>query len=208
METMLHELGHGVYSYYTDRGLPFLLRDAAHAFTTEGVAEYFGALASDADWMRANLGLSDEEAAKIRPQSGRMARAQKLVFARWDMVMTAFERGLYENPDRDLNTFWWDLVEKYQGVKRPAGRNQPDWAAKIHFVMAPCYYHNYLLGEMFASQVRAKVASLPGDGAGVGAFFRTRIFEPGTRVSWNEMIRRATGEPLNPRYFTEEVVKE
>jgi peptidyl-dipeptidase A len=206
MGTMLHELGHGVYSYYTDRSLPFLLRDAAHAFTTEGVAEYFGALSRDADWMEANLGISKEDADRIRPAGRGMTRAQKLVFARWDMVMTAFERGLYENPDRDLNAFWWNLVEKYQGVKRPEGRNEPDWAAKIHFVMAPCYYHNYLLGEMFASQMRVSIASLPAEQ--VGVFFRKKVFEPGTRYSWNEMIKRATGEPLNPVYFTAEVVKE
>ncbi len=206
METTLHELGHAVYSYYTDRSLPFLLRDAAHAFTTEGVAEYFGALSRDADWMEANLKISKEDADRIRPAGRGMTRAQKLVFARWDMVMTAFERGLYENPDRDLNAFWWDLVEKYQGVKRPEGRNEPDWAAKIHFVMAPCYYHNYLLGEMFASQMRVSIASLRPEQ--VGGFFREKVFEPGTRYSWNEMIKRATGEPLNPKYFTEEVVKE
>ncbi|MDM7925586.1 MAG: M2 family metallopeptidase [bacterium] len=206
MGTMLHELGHGVYSYYTDRNLPFLLRDAAHAFTTEAVAEYFGALSRDADWMKANLGISDGDADRIRPAGKRMTRAQKLVFARWDMVMTAFERALYENPDQDLNSLWWNLVGKYQGLKKPEGRNAPDWAAKIHFVMAPCYYHNYLLGEMFASQMWAKLAAIPADQ--VGGFFRSRIFEPGTRYSWNEMIKRATGEPLNPKYFTDEVVKE
>lgn len=206
MGTMLHELGHGVYSYYTDRNLPFLLRDAAHAFTTEAVAEYFGALSRDADWMKANLGISDGDADRIRPAGMRATRAQKLVFARWDMVMTAFERALYENPDQDLNGLWWTLVGKYQGVKKPEARNAPDWAAKIHFVMAPCYYHNYLLGEMFASQMRAKLAAMPADQ--VGGFFRSRIFEPGTRYSWNEMIKKATGEPLNPKYFTDEVVKE
>ena len=46
-----------------------------------------------------------------------------------------------------------DLAEKYQEVKRPEGRNEPDFAAKIHIVTTPVYYHNYMLGEMFASQV-------------------------------------------------------
>ena len=51
MNTMLHELGHGVYSYYCDRSLPFTLRDAAHAFTTEAIANMFGRLATDPVWM-------------------------------------------------------------------------------------------------------------------------------------------------------------
>ena len=51
MNTILHELGHGVYSYYNDMSLPFTLRDAAHAFTTEAIANLFGRLATDPQWM-------------------------------------------------------------------------------------------------------------------------------------------------------------
>ncbi len=51
MNTILHELGHGVYSYYNDLTLPFTLRDAAHTFTTEAIANMFGRLATDPQWM-------------------------------------------------------------------------------------------------------------------------------------------------------------
>ena len=37
-------------------------------------------------------------------------------------------------------------------LKKPEGRNMPDWATKIHVALYPCYYHNYLLGELLASQ--------------------------------------------------------
>ena len=47
------------------------------------------------------------------------------------MVMTHFERALYQDPEQDLNTLWWDLVEEFQGVRRPEGRHAPDWASKI-----------------------------------------------------------------------------
>jgi peptidyl-dipeptidase A len=66
MNTLLHELGHGVYSYYCDRNLPFILRDAAHTFTTEAIANMFGRLATDPLWMK-NMGLMDE------PESERIA---------------------------------------------------------------------------------------------------------------------------------------
>ncbi len=33
----------------------------------------------------------------------------------------------------------------------------PDWAAKIHMTGAPVYYHNYLLGELIASQLAAAI---------------------------------------------------
>src|SRR5205807_8903676 len=88
----------------------------------------------------------DETAAK-------MLRNELLIFSRWCQVMLRFEKGMYENPDQDLNKLWWDLVEKYQGLKRPAGRSAPDYGSKIHIVSAPVYYHNYQMGQLFASQV-------------------------------------------------------
>ena len=72
--------------------------------------------------------------------------------------MLRFEKALYDNPDQDLNKLWWDLVEKYQMVQRPEGRNAPDYASKIHIVSAPVYYHNYMMGELFASQVQHAIA--------------------------------------------------
>ena len=66
------------------------------------------------------------------------------------MVMTYFERDLYANPDADLNHRWWDYVERFQRLRRPDGRNQPDWAAKVHLALAPVYYQNYLLGEVMS----------------------------------------------------------
>jgi len=76
-----------------------------------------------------------------------------LIFSRWAQVMMRFERAMYRDPDQDLNKLWWDLVEEYQFVKRPPGRNAPDWAAKIHIAQYPCYYHNYMFGGLAASQI-------------------------------------------------------
>ena len=81
-----------------------------------------------------------------------------MVFSRWAQVMFRFEKSMYENPDQDLNRRWWELAEKYQLLKMPAGRNEPDWAAKIHIALYPCYYHNYLLGELLASQLLYHIA--------------------------------------------------
>ena len=45
------------------------------------------------------------------------------------------------------------MVEKYQMLHRPPQRNAPDYGSKIHIVSAPVYYHNYMMGQLFASQV-------------------------------------------------------
>ncbi len=218
METTLHELGHGVYDKYLDFDSPYVLRSPAHPFTTEAIAMFFGRLSRNPAWMQEMLGLSDTQRAEIKTVSGKYMQLKQLIFARWDMVMYSFEKELYANPDQDLNKLWWDMVEKYQLVSRPPQRNSPDWAAKIHFAAAPCYYHNYMLGELLASQLhhelRTKVLkvkkgqelSYVGQEK-AGRFLREKVFEAGNLYPWNQMIDRATGEPLTAKYFVEQFVK-
>lgn len=217
--TLLHELGHAVYSKYNDPQLPYLLRNQAHTFTTEAIANMFGRFSSHPGWFVDN-GLTDSAgAASIRQSVNANLRLEQLVFSRWCQVMYRFEKAMFENPDQDLNTLWWQLVEKYQLLKKPEGRNQPDWASKIHVSLYPCYYHNYLMGELLASQLyhyisvqvlgAADVYSQSFTGRPeVGNYLRTKVFEPGARYHWKEMIERATGEPLAAKYYALQFLRE
>ena len=45
-------------------------------------------------------------------------------------------------------TTYGGIQLKNTRLKKPEGRNMPDWATKIHIALYPCYYHNYLLGEL------------------------------------------------------------
>ncbi len=218
METILHELGHAIYSKYHDRKEPWLLREPAHSFTTEAIAMFFGRLSRNADWMQQMLNLSDEQRARIEKVSEKYLQCQQVLFVRWAAVMYNFEKQLYADPDQDLNTLWWDLVEKYQFVKRPPGPVDAGWASKLHFTTAPCYYHNYMLGELLASQLHNhivhKVLMLESDEGvsyvgdkRVGDYLRRKVLRPGALYHWNEMITRATGEPVTPKYFVKQFIK-
>jgi peptidyl-dipeptidase A len=213
MNTILHELGHGVYSYFNDMALPFILRDAAHTFTTEAIANMFGRLATDPLWML-NMGIIDaKESAAISEESRKALRLQMLVFSRWAQVMYRFEKSMYENPDQNLNQLWWTMVEKYQLLTKPDGRDMPDWATKIHVALYPCYYHNYLLGEMLASQLYSYIASNVSKNQSfvgektVGTYLKEKVFMPGARYDWNLMIEKATGEKLTAKYYAKQFVK-
>lgn len=219
METMLHELGHAVYEKYIDKQLPFLLREPAHIFTTEAIAMLFGRLSRNGYWLRDMIALPDMTAEQIAASADRSLRLRQLIFARWCQVMFRFEQALYQDPDQDLNNLWWELVEKYQMVKKPAGRNAPDWAAKIHFTIAPVYYHNYMLGELLASQLHSylvnQILKLKTNRAvsyvnhpAIGDYLRRHVFALGARHPWDEMIARATGEPLSPSYFVNQFIVE
>ncbi len=209
MGTLLHEYGHAVYGQYHDPALPFLLRTYAHTSSTEAIAMLMGRLYSDGVWLQRYLGLPRDEVAAFEPQLRAHRAADLLIFTRWDLVVCHFERELYRHPEQDLNTLWWDLVEEFQQVKRPDGRHAPDWAAKIHIACYPAYYHNYMLGEMTASQLQEYIHRqvLKGDAARfvdspqVGQFLREKFFKLGARYDWNRALEAATGETLNPEYF-------
>ncbi len=213
MGTLLHELGHAAYDVGIPPELPFILRGPAHTLSTESIAMYMGRLTRVPSWLREVMGAEPTEA-EAR-QVTRELRASMLVSARWILVMAYFERELYRDPDRpDLNELWWDLVERLQMIRRPDGRDEPDWAAKVHLTASPVYYHNYLLGELMASQISAAAhvdvpagSSVAGHES-VGRFLRERIFAPGASLDWNELLVHATGEGLSSRYFVEEFVSD
>jgi peptidyl-dipeptidase A len=208
MDTMLHEFGHAIYDRETDPELPWLLRGPAHSLTTEGIAMLMGRLPRDPTWL---IDVARVDAGEVGPLTERLREARRaalLVFARWVLVMTTFERRLYADPDGDLDDLWWDLVEHFQLVRRPAGRAAPDWAAKIHLAAAPVYYQNYLYGELFASQLSATLDARAGgivDREEAGALLVRDVFAPGASLRWDELVMRATGEPLSASYLAREL---
>jgi len=125
-------------------------------------------------------------------------------------VMCHFERALYENPDRnDLGKLWWDIVEEYQLLTRPEpDRTAQDWAAKIHFVGYPAYYQNYLLGEIFGTQLQEAVTKACGGvflEPSAGAFLVEKMFRAGARYPWRKLIERISGIPFSLTPFLEVV---
>jgi peptidyl-dipeptidase A len=215
--TMLHELGHAVYSSQTmPDDLPYLLRCESHLLTTEGVAMLFERFAKSPEWLK-QMGTTIEDET-LDAAALKARRNSLLVFSRYSQVVFRFERELYHDPEQDLNRRWWELVEEYQAVPRPLGRDQPDYASQLHIATAPAYFHNYLLGELFACQLHAAIvrdalgggdpqsASYVGRRE-VGNFLRRRVFAPGKRLDWNELTKFATGEELNARAFAAEIAE-
>jgi peptidyl-dipeptidase A len=170
-------------------------------------------MATDPAWMK-DMGLIDSAVCgKITEVSHKALRLQMLVFSRWAQVMYRFEESMYDNPDQDLNQLWWNMVERYQLLARPEGRNMPDWATKIHIALYPCYYHNYLLGELLASQwhsyITANISGNPSfvGNKAIGDYLKKEVFRPGSKYYWNDMIERSTGEKLTAKYYAKQFVQ-
>lgn len=208
MGTQLHELGHAVYEKFIDPSLPYFLRTFAHTSTTEAIAMLFGRLSKNGKFLQEYCGVDAQKAHEIDKLVKRQNAANLLVFARWVLVMTHFERAMYQQPDIDLNKFWWDCVEKFQSVNRVPNRNKPDWAAKLHLACAPVYYQNYILGEMTASQLSHRLQQHLEknkkeffSSSAVGEWLKKSIFSQGAKLPWEQLLQTATNEALNPHYF-------
>lgn len=208
METMLHEFGHAIYDREVRRDVPWLLREAAHPLSTEGVAMFFGRLVRDPEWLATVAGISGDDLDALRSGLARARRGSLLTFARWVLVVTHFERHLYGDPDGDLDTAWWDLVERFQHLRRPDNRHAPDWASKIHLASVPVYYQNYLYGELVASQLDATLGTRAGgivDRKAAGRFLTDEFFGPGASMRWDHLVEHATGEPLTATHLARQL---
>lgn len=204
VDVMLHESGHAAFDVSIDRALPFLLRTPAHTFVTEAMALLSGRLARDPEWLKAVAGIEPKVVDEMSADLRRAAATERLIFSRWGLVMVHFERAMYADPEADLDAIWWELVERFQGLKRPDVVPQGAWAAKIHVAAAPVYYQNYLLGDILASQLtataEAEFGGLIGSEA-AGKMLLDRVFRPGNSMRWDALVETATGRPLSAGDF-------
>ena len=207
MDTMLHELGHATFDAGLDSSLPWLLRDT-HLVVTEGIAILMGRLAGDAEWLERVLGVDSSSVASLAEGLRRARAAELLVFTRWVLVMTNFERALYADPESDLDATWWELVERYQLVRKPEGPAQaglggedPRGLRARLLPQLPLRADRRLAARRDARTGMRRDRRPPGRGEAAGE----RVFAPGLSVRWDRLIEQATGEPLTAAHFGRDI---
>ena len=218
MNTLLYESGFATYLKNIDNSLPFALHEPPQFAANDAIATLFSGFSTNAGWLKKVVGINESETNKIKDASLKQLRLEKFVFARWAQVMYRFEKELYNDPEQDLNLLWWKLVENYQGINKPKGRNEPDWATKTHIITMPCTYHNYMLGELIASQIHTYINQTildndEGcdtkcvDNPEVGKYMISKLFKVGASYNLNDWLQNATGEKLSPDFFTNQYIK-
>jgi len=167
------------------------------------------------------VGLSGDELKKFGPAALQSLIAEKLIFSRWTQVMLRFEESMYRDPKQDLQALWWKLKKQYQLLNENDAKtsDSADYAAKLHVVAAPVYYHNYMMGDLFASQVWSHVAKtfdnakpfetvfIGEKSKEIGNYFKEKIFAPGNMANWEELTIHATNHELSAKSFAEMFVK-
>ena len=203
---LLHEAGHAAWFSHLDPRRPFLLRVPAHPLLSEGFSLLLQRLPFLPSWVRATR---SGRLGALGPRHERAIRradwCDRLFFARWALALARFEQALYRDPADDLQARYWALVERFQGLVPPVGREGcVDYLSKRHLVTHPAGYPYYLLGQCFASQLarrlareqgndtdpldldltgRASMLGLPTAASlALGGFLRDRLFAPGADV--------------------------
>lgn len=191
LEILLHELGHAVYEQGYCPTLPWLLKEPPHMITTEAMALLAGRQAFRPTSLNAMLvkkeGISDKLEASLR--------RRQLIFSRWVLLMTYFERELYRDPSQNLQALWWQLVWKFQKITCLGSKSGCDWAAKYHIGLAPVYYFSYLLGEFFASSLEKKIT--PFSSTDTSTFLNEKLFKKGNALPWDALVTHAIGKDLS-----------
>jgi len=204
---LLHEFGHALAAEYADRSLPLRLILWPNGIVAEMESQSIDRIANDAGWLHRTVGLAEDISRRLAGEVRARARRAQLIMTRWSLVQAHFERAFHADPDADLDTLWWDLVERFQFVPRPEGRRAPDWSAKIHNAQIPGTYYQYILGEMAVSQMAVTLDREVGGLAGnpsAGPFLRDRLYRLGARYDWRETIRRATGQEFGASAYVAE----
>lgn len=218
MNILLYESGFAAYLKYIGNDLPFAIHEPPQFAANDAIATLFSGFSTNPGWLKKVVGIPETSTEKIKEASLKQLRLEKFVFARWAQVMYRFEQELYNDPDQDLNSLWWNLVENYQMINKIKDRNEPDWATKTHLITMPCTYHNYMLGELISSQIHAYINQniLDDDGGcdtkcvdnpEIGKYMINKLFKPGAKYNLNNWIKNATGEKLSPDFYTNQYIK-
>lgn len=216
-EEILRVFGKASYVARIDKHLPHTLRKPAHPSLLEGVGRFFARRATDFEWLLNMFALRGSQIRGLDKKMPTELRYQQIIEGRWRMVLIHFERGLYRDPDQNQQNRWWDLVERFQLLRRPAGReDMADWVMHPTLLLDPVQSHNHILGEWHASQFASAMIKqfnfedpvLWMDDAHIGEWFKEHIFKHGALWEYNELLLNATGQASRPNEFVEQYLRE
>jgi peptidyl-dipeptidase A len=161
--TIHHELGHDYY-YRAYSTLPMILRDSANDGFHEAIGDTI-ALSVTPEYL-VTIGLLDRAPDASGDLPLLMQRAlDKLAFLPFGLVIDQWRWRVFSGevkPDR-YNAAWWELRERYQGVRAPSPRGEQffDPGAKYH-VPANTPYARYFLASVLQFQFHRALAQAAG----------------------------------------------
>ena len=163
-QTVHHELGHNYYQRaYKDQ--PLLYRGSAHDGFHEAVGDTIG-LSITPKYLK-EIGLIDEIPDASNDIGMLMQLAlEKIAFLPFSVMVDQWRWKVFsgEVAPEDYNKVWWELREKYQGVRAPIERPADafDPGAKYH-IPGNTPYTRYFLAHILQFQLHEALCDIAGD---------------------------------------------
>ena len=189
-----HELGHNFYQR-AYKNQPFIFKNSANDGFHEAIGDTI-ALSITPKYLQ-QIGLLDTvpDASKDIGLLLRQA-LDKIAFMPFGLMIDQWRWQVFNGtikPDQ-YNQAWWDLREKYQGVKAPIARTEADFdpGAKYH-VPGNVPYTRYFLAHVLQFQFHKALCDIAGD---TGPVHRCSIYgnkEAGAKL--NEMLEMGASQP-------------
>ena len=203
--TIHHELGHNFYQR-AYRQLPVILRDSANDGFHEAIGDTI-ALSVTPEYL-VKVGLLKTAPDASGDVGLLMQRAlDKLAFLPFGLVVDQWRWKVFsgEVKPEDYNKAWWELRERYQGVRAPSVRGEEffDPGAKYH-VPANTPYARYFLAAVLQFQFHRALAKEAGcttplhrcsiyGSAAAGARLQ-KALAMGASKPWPDVLEALTGE--------------
>lgn len=211
---ILHEGAHASHYKNISDDLPYLLKGPS-LFISEGIASYFTKMAYDSAWLCRETSCDEKTKRQIALICRHFRQVDQLFGIRKQMVFAEFEREIYTSPDQDMDLLWHELNLKYLGINYPKEKGTCFWATNKYFTSLSCNVQNYIVADVFAAQLKHRVDEKILNGKiqcvqnnkAVGKFLIDNLFQYGDLYPWEELVEKATGEPLNSTYLVGELVE-
>ncbi|WP_299008396.1 M2 family metallopeptidase [uncultured Shewanella sp.] len=192
--TIHHELGHNYYQRaYKDQ--PFIFKNSANDGFHEAIGDTV-ALSITPSYLQ-QIGLLDTVPDASKDIGLLLKQAlDKVAFLPFGLMIDQWRWKVFngEITPEEYNQSWWELREKYQGVKAPVERNETDFdpGAKYH-VPANVPYTRYFLAHILQFQFHQALCEMTQN---TGPIHRCSIYgnkEAGAKL--NTMLEMGQSQP-------------
>ena len=198
LETLIHELGHCVYTLGNSKELPYFDRGDYPAMT-EAIAMMMQDLQK-----RENI-LSDTVNQDVLKEYKEVFVDDEIKFITKALTLINFEKEMYKNPEQDLRQLWHDMKVKYQMRSKNESLDN-GWATIPHFLSHPAYYQNYFRATIIKAQIYNYLTSKLGnltENPKTAEVLKEELFKYGISKEENELIEKMTGKKLSGEDFFE-----
>ncbi|HEV7518303.1 MAG TPA: M2 family metallopeptidase [Thermoanaerobaculia bacterium] len=202
--TLHHELGHNFYQR-AYKQQPYLYEDSANDGFHEAIGDTI-ALSVTPEYLK-KVGLIDTVPDPSKDLGILMHKAlEKVAFLPFGLLIDQWRWKVYsgEVKPADYNRAWWELRQKYQGVKPPMARSEKDFdpGAKYH-VPANVPYTRYFLAQILEFDFHRGLCKAAGQqgplnrcsihGNQAAGQLLARMLEMGQSRPWPEALKTVTG---------------